>query len=97
MGYIPPMQPVQWVSLVLSVVLIILCVWVMRLKVGKELEYLPWMIWFVHTLLFYTALSVRFAPMMGQYGDWGSILRLHGYLTICYHLAYKVIQHYAIK
>lgn len=94
--YIPAMTPVQWFSFVLSAVLIGLAFTVMRIKARKEFEYLPWLLWFVHTFVFYGALAVRFEPMAGHFGDWGSVLRLHGYLTIGYHLVYKVLQHHAI-
>ena len=88
------LTPVQLVSFVLSFVLIGLAIYVMRIKPGKDLEYLPWLIWFVHTSLFYGLLAIRFEPVLGSFTEWGAILRLHGYLTIGYHLVYKVVQHY---
>lgn len=95
--FVPYMQPVQWASLFLSVVLIVLVLWVMQTRKYKQFEYLPWLIWFVHTAVYYSALAMRWETMAGHYGDWGSVLRLHGYLTIGYHLVYKLVQHYAIR
>ena len=88
---------VQWTSLFLSFVLIILVLWVMQTRNAKRCEYFPWLIWFIHTAVYYTALSMTWHVMIGHYQDWGAVLRLHGYLTIGYHLVYKLVQHYAIR
>ena len=94
---IPAMTLVQYFSMGTSAVLIFLCLWVMHIRHEKFYEYLPWLIWFIHTLVFYSALLMRWEVMAGSYGAWGQILRLHGYLTISYHFIYKALQHYAVR
>ena len=66
----------------------------MRIKPNKKQEYLPWLFWFVHTFIFYMVYTFHPDISRDVYNVWGSILRLHGYLTIGYHLVYKLVQHY---
>lgn len=81
----PGNEPIQYVSLVIILAVLIVLALEVRQAPKNWLWTVPMGMWIVHGLVFYVALfENRFGwiPFDISYTSWSSILRLHGYLTV---------------
>lgn len=87
------MSEIQWFTgLVILIGLVLEVLWAKRNK-SCSLLAVPWIILYIHTIIFYVALLVHPGTEIYQgendFALWSSILRAHSYITIVGYALYR--------